>query len=145
MRGNSGIFVTLAGVLLLAACKDNSIGVVDAVSGSYSLTSISGLPVPVSLNDTISISGGALSLKTDGTFTESLDYVIAGAAGTTTPTVTCTGSVGQRGSNFDFAETATSDRNCGGKFGGIWDGADTFSVTFNPGFVAVYNRSTVQP
>jgi hypothetical protein len=145
MRGNSGIFVTLAGVLLLAACKDNSIGVVDAVSGSYSLTSISGLPVPVSLNDTISISGGALSLKTDGTFTESLDYVIAGAAGTTTPTVTCTGSVGQRGSNFDFAETATSDRNCGGNYGGTWDGADTFSVTYNPGFVAVYNRSTVQP
>jgi hypothetical protein len=145
MRGNSWIFLTLAGVLMLAACKDNSVGVVDAVSGSYSLTSISGFPLPVSLNDTISISGGGLSLNTDGTFSESLDYVVAGAAGTTTPTVICTGSVGQRGSNFDFSETATSDGNCGGNFGGTWDGADSFSVAFNPGFVAVYARSAAQP
>ncbi|HEX2600920.1 MAG TPA: hypothetical protein VHL32_02320 [Gemmatimonadaceae bacterium] len=145
MRGNSMTLITLASVLVLAGCKDNSVGVVDAVSGSYSLTSISGFQLPVVINDTVSISGGALALHTDGTFSESLDYTITGAAGTTTPTITCTGSVGQRGSNFDFAETATSDRTCGGNFGGIWDGADTFSVAFNPSFVAVYNRTPTQP
>jgi hypothetical protein len=145
MRGISMMSITLAGVLVLAGCKDNSVGVVDAVSGSYSLSSISGFQLPVTLNDTLSISGGALALNTDGTFTESLDYVVTGTAGTTTPTITCTGSVGQRGSNFDFAETATSDHTCGGNFGGVWDGADTFSVAFNPSFVAVYNRSAVQP
>jgi hypothetical protein len=144
MRGSMTL-ITLAGVLVLAGCKDNSVGVVDAVSGSYSLSSISGFQLPVTLNDTLAITGGALALNTDGTFTESLDYVITGAAGTTTPTITCNGSVGQRGTNFDFAETATSDHTCGGNFGGIWDGADTFSVAFNPGFVAVYNRSAGQP
>jgi hypothetical protein len=145
MRGISLMSITLAGVLVLAGCKDNSVGVVDAVSGSYSLTSISGFQLPVTLNDTVSISGGALTLNTEGTFTESLDYVVTGAAGTTTPTITCNGTVGQRGSNFDFSETATSDQTCGGNFGGVWDGADTFSVAFNPSFVAVYNRTSVQP
>ena len=145
MRCNSMTLITLAGVVVLAACKDNSVGVVDAVSGSYSLTSISGFELPVTLNDTISISGGALALNTDGTFSESLNYIVTGVAGTTTPTITCTGSVGQRGSNFDFAETATSDQNCGGNFGGVWDGADTFSVAFNPSFVAIYNRDAGQP
>jgi hypothetical protein len=145
MRGISMMSITLAGVLTLAGCKDNSVGVVDAVSGSYSLSSISGLQLPVTLNDTLSISGGALALNTDGTFAESFDYVVTGTAGTTTPTITCTGSVGQRGTNFDFAETANIEHTCGGNFGGTWDGADTFSVAFNPSFVAVYNRSADQP
>jgi hypothetical protein len=141
MRTNPKTLLTLAAVVLLAACKDNSVGVVDAVSGSYSLSSISGFPTPVTLNDTLSVSGGLLTLNTNGTFTESLDYVVTPTAGpTTTQTVNCTGSVGQRGTNFDFSENATADHNCGGNFGGIWDGADAFSVAYSPNFVALYNR-----
>jgi hypothetical protein len=140
MRTNQKTLLTLAGVLLLAACKDNSVGVVDAVSGTYVLSSISGLATPVTLNDTTSISGGVLTLNTNGTFTESLDYVLVRAGQTTSPTFVCTGNVGQRGTNFDFAEVATADRNCGGNFSGAWDGADAFSVAYNPSFVALYNR-----
>jgi hypothetical protein len=140
MRTNPTTLLTLAGILLLAACKDNSVGIVDAVSGSYSLNSITGIPIPVTLNDTTGISGGVLTLNTDGTFSESLDYVLLRAGQPSTITVTCTGTVGQRGTNFDFSENATTDRNCGGAYGGTWDGADVFSVAYNQSFVALYSR-----
>ncbi len=147
MRGISKRLITLAGILMLAACQDNSVGVVDAVSGNYSLSSVSGFTLPVKLDDSTAISGGSLTLNTNGTFAESLDFAVtpSGQTTPTTTTITCTGNVGQRGTNFDFSETVTSDRNCGGNYGGTWDGADTFSVTFNPSFVAVYNRTAVQP
>jgi hypothetical protein len=140
MRTTQKTLLTLAGVLLLAACKDNSVGVVDAVSGSYSLNSISGFALPVTLDDTTGISGGALTLNTDGTFSESFDYVLIRAGQSSAITITCTGSVGQRGTNFDFSETATADRNCGGAYGGSWDGADGFSVAYNQSFIALYSR-----
>jgi hypothetical protein len=140
MRTNPKTFLTLAGILLLAACKDNSVGVVDAVSGSYSLSSISGFPTPVTLDDSTGISGGVLTLNTNGTFSESLDYVLVRSGQSSTITVTCSGNVGQRGTNFDFAETATADRNCGGNYGGSWDGANAFSVAYNQSFVALYSR-----
>jgi hypothetical protein len=141
MRTNPKILLTLAAALVFAACKDNSVGVVDAVSGSYSLSSISGFPTPVTLNDTLSISGGLLTLNTNGTFSESLDYVVTKAGQTTTQTVVCNGSVGQQGTNFNFSETATPDHNCGGNFPGVWDGANAFSVSYNQTFVALYNRT----
>src|SRR3954468_6501509 len=102
MRITTRSITTAAAALLLAACTDNSIGVTDAVSGSYSLTSISGFPLPFALADTLSISGGSITLNTDGTFSESLDFVLVNAGQTTTPNITCSGSVGQRGTNFDF-------------------------------------------
>jgi hypothetical protein len=88
----------------------------------------------------LSISGGLLTLNTNGTFTESFDYLVTSAGQTTTQTVLCTGNVGQQGSNFNFSETVTADHNCGGNFSGMWDGADGFSVAYNQSFVALYNR-----
>jgi hypothetical protein len=144
MRTSPKAVFSLVGVLLLAACTDNSVGVNADASGTYALNSVSGNTVPfiipISPTETQTVQSGSLVINTDGTFSDTFDIDDTNAGQTTTQSIVCTGTFTQRGGTFDFNETATTDGLCGGLFRGTWNGSNTFSVAFSQGFVALYSR-----
>jgi hypothetical protein len=144
MRTSPKAVFSLVGVLLLAACTDNSVGVNGDASGTYALSSVSGNAVPftiaVSPTETQTFKSGSLVINTDGTFSDTFDIDDTNSGQTTSQSIVCTGTFTQRGGTFNFSETATSDRFCGGVFAGSWNGSTTFSVAYSQGFVALYNK-----
>jgi len=70
-----GIRVALFATLLLAACKGISFENQDAVDGTYTLSSVRGLPLPADLDDRpmpFTVTSGVLSLSSNGDWSEVL-------------------------------------------------------------------------
>lgn len=144
MRTSPKALFSLVGVLLIAACTDNSLGVNGDASGTYAMRSVSGNPLPVTFpvnsTTTETIKAGSLTINTDGTFTESVDVDETVSGQVTSSTIPCNGTFTQRGGSFSFSETTTSDGNCGGNYPGTWDGTSVFSVAYNSSFIVQYTK-----
>ena len=147
MRVNPKAFLALFGVLLLGACGgDASTGVNGDASGTYTLQSIGGKPLPVtvatSATTTVTFKSGALTVNTDNTFSETLDFdqtdVTSGAV--TSGTSTCVGTYSQRGNSFSFSEASSSDPSCGFTYSGSWNGTNAFTINFGAGADAYYTK-----
>jgi hypothetical protein len=146
MRTTPKALFSLVGVLLLAACTDNNpVGVNGDASGTYTMNSVSGNSVPVTFpinvsGDTETIQGGLLTINTDGTFTQTVNFEDNISGQVTDSNIVCDGTFTQRGGTFSFAETATSDQNCGGNYSGTWNGSNAFSVAFNQSTIVQYTK-----
>ncbi|MGH7652997.1 MAG: hypothetical protein ACREMS_14310 [Gemmatimonadaceae bacterium] len=148
MRTTSRTLFALAGVLLFAACTDNSLAPVNGdASGSYDLSAINDAPPPVVISapgasTTETLTGGNFTLNTDGSFSETLTFDDTTSGQTTSNSITCNGTFSQSGQNFTFSEVANADQTCGGTYGGAWDGGSNFQFIFNGGaFVLLYSKA----
>ena len=144
MRRNITRLITLAAVTLFAACSDSS-GPNSDVTGSYALITLngSGLPVVVFFdqNSTFRITGGNVTLSSNGTFTSSGTYQETLAGGqSTTATETCNGTYTRNGNSITFTEVTVASTNCGGVYNGTWDGNDTLTVAFDATVRAVFRK-----
>ena len=144
MRRNIKRLITIAAVTLFAACSDTS-GPNGDVTGSYALITLngSGLPVVVVFDQfsTFRITGGNVTLNSNGTFTSSGTYEqILTNGPTTTVTETCDGTYTRNGNSITFTEVTVSNTNCGGVYNGTWDGDDTLTVAFDATVQAVFRK-----
>ena len=145
---NSKAFGTLLGVLLLGACGGDSTGVNGDATGTYTLQSIGGhfLPYTVFTSSTteLTFKSGSLTINADNTFSETTDFnqtdTSSGQAVVTSATSTCAGTYAQRGNGFTFSESASADPSCGFTYGGSWDGANSLTVSYAPGAMALYTK-----
>jgi len=141
VRTNPKAFLSLLGVLLLGACADNSTDVTGDASGTYTLVSVSDMPLPYTINQGVeSITSGTFTINSDATYSETFYLLDTVSGQASTSVVTCGGTFVQDGGSFDFTETATADGLCGGTYSGTWNGSNTFTVSFFPNFVAFYTR-----
>jgi hypothetical protein len=145
MRINPKAFLALFGVLLLGACGGDAFtGVNGDASGTYTLQSISGTNLPVTVStgptSTVTFKSGTLTINTDNIFSETLDYdqTISGTLSSTTST--CVGTYSQRGNSFTFSEATSSDPTCGFTYGGSWNGSNAFTVNFGLGATGYYTK-----
>ena len=147
MRMNPKSLLALFGVLLLGAC-DSSTAVNGDASGTYTLQSISGNPLPytvgTSATTTLTFKSGSLTINTDQSFSETTDFDQTDNS-TNPPTVvsgtsTCVGTYAQRGNSFTFSEASSADPSCGFTYGGSWNGTNSFTVNYAPGAAALYTK-----
>ena len=147
MRINPRALFPVLGVLFLGACGgDASTGVNGDASGTYTLQTIGGKPLPLTVtsgaNSTVTFKSGSLTINTGNTFSETLSYdtkdIVSGAV--TSTTSTCLGTYTQRGNSFSFAESSSSDPNCGFTYDGSWNGSNAFTVNYAPGAAAFYTK-----
>ena len=144
---NPKSFLALMGVLALGACGgDSSTGVNGDARGTYTLQSIGGKPLPLTVSSgatsTTTFKSGSLTIITSTAFSETLSYdtkdTVSGAV--TSTTSTCLGTYTQHGTSFSFAETSSTDPNCGFTYSGSWNGSNAFTINFNPGAAAYYTK-----
>ena len=144
---NPKAICALLGVLVLGACGgDSSTGVNGDASGTYTLQSIGGKPLPLTVSSgatsTTTFKSGSLTINTSTTFSETLSYdtkdTVSGAV--TSTNSTCLGTYTQRGTSFSFSEASSADPNCGFTYDGSWNGSNAFTVNFAPGAAAYYTK-----
>jgi hypothetical protein len=145
MPVNPKAFLALLGVLVLGACGgDTFTGVNGDASGTYTLRSIAGKPVPLTVStgasSTVTYKSGSLTMNTGNTFSETLDTDQTVSGVVTSATSTCLGTYSQRGNDFSFSESASADPNCGFSYSGFWDGSNAFTVNFGVGAAAYYTK-----
>ena len=147
MRINPKALLAMLGVLLVSACGgDASTGVNGDASGTYTLQSISGNPLPFTVSSgatfTLTFKSGSLTINTANTFSETLSFdetnTVSGAV--TSMTSTCLGTYTQRGTSFNFSEASSADPNCGFTYSGSWNGSNAFTVNYVPGAAAYYTK-----
>jgi hypothetical protein len=147
MRMNPKSVLAVFGVLLLGAC-DSSTSVNGDASGTYTLQSISGNPLPytvgTSATTTLTFKSGTLTINTDQSFSETTNFDetdnSSGSPVVTSGTSTCNGTYSQRGTSFTFSESASADPSCGFTYGGSWNGTSSFTVNYAPGAAALYTK-----
>lgn len=145
MRINPRAFFPLLGVLLLGACGgDASTGVNGDASGTYTLRSIGGKPLPLTVStgptSTVTFKSGSLTVNTNSTFSATLDLDETVSGTVTSTTSTCLGTYSQSGNNFSFSETASSDPNCGFTYSGSWNGSNAFTLDYGAGAAALFSK-----
>lgn len=146
MSRNIKRLIGLAAVTLFVACSDSSGPRASAVAGSYTLISVNGILMPVTLPVsplfTLRITAGSATLNPNNTFTASVTYeqTLAGGGPTLTDTETCTGTYAVSGNTITFTESNSASANCGGVYTGVWDGADTFTIELEPGVHALFEK-----
>jgi len=145
MRTNPKAFLALISVLLLGACGgDSSTGVNGDASGTYTLQSIGGKPLPLtvasSATSTTTFKSGSLTINTDHSFSGTLNYDQNISGTMSSSTSICLGAYTQRGGSFTFSESSSSDPNCGFTYDGTWNGTNSFTVNYAPGAAAVYTK-----
>lgn len=149
MRSTSRTLFALAGVLLLAACMDNSLttGVNGDASGTYNLALINNSQPPaiifqdLTIPETQTLTGGNFIINSDGTFSETLNIDDTTSSGTTSSASTCPGTFSQNGGTFTFSEANNGDPNCGATYTGSWDGSNTFAFAFGSQILLVYTKA----
>src|SRR2546423_4398749 len=149
MRINPKSLLALLGVLLLGAC-DSSTGVNGDASGTYTLQSISGNPLPytvgTSATTTLTFNSGTLTVNRDATFSETMNFDqtdnSSGSPVVTSGTSTCLGTYSQRGNGFTFSEAASGDPSCGFTYGGSLNGSKTINVNYSPGTAPLQYKYT---
>jgi hypothetical protein len=147
MRINPKAFVALIAVLL-GACGGDSTGVNGDASGTYTLQSISGNPLPytvgTSATTTLTFKSGSLTINMGASFSETTNFDqtdnSSGSPVVTSGTSTCVGTYSQRGNGFTFSEAASADPSCGFTYGGSWNGSNAFTVNYAPGAAALYTK-----
>ena len=138
--------LAVAVVAILPACSDSSGPRASALAGSYTLISVNGILMPVTLPVsplfTLRITAGSATLNPNNTFTASVTYeqTLAGGGPTLTDTETCTGTYAVSGNTITFTESNSASANCGGVYTGVWDGADTFTIDLEPGVQALFEK-----
>lgn len=144
---NPKVLFALLGVLALGACGgDSSTGVNGDASGTYTLQTIGGKPLPLTVasgaTSTVTFKSGSLTVNKVNTFSETLSYDTKDTVShaVTSTTSTCLGTYSQRGNSFSFAESSSSDPNCGFTYDGSWNGSNAFTVNYAPGAAAYYTK-----
>lgn len=133
------------GALLLSACgSDGSTGPTVVLDGTYTLTSVSGDPLPIVVqapaaengNITIELLGGALTLRPDGTYSDEvqLRYTESGIATPVPDEVEGTYRV--EGSTINFTSEAA------GTYSGVYNEEENRITTIAGGFALTYTLTT---
>jgi hypothetical protein len=148
IRTTSRSLFALAGVLLFAACNDNTTtGINGDASGTYNLALINNAQPPaiifqdLTIPETLTLTGGNFIINSDGTFSETLNIDDTTSSGTTSSSSTCPGTFSQNGGNFTFSETNSGDPNCGATYSGSWDGSNSFSFAFGNQILLVFSKA----
>lgn len=144
MRTNPKAVLTVLLVLLLGACTDST-GLNGDVSGTYTLRTVGGQPLPYTEpnqdpSDYFTINGGAFTLNSNGNSTETLSYTETVPGQQTNTTSTCFGTYSQSGNTIFVSEPTAANPDCGGTFTASWNGGNNLTLNINTGVDAVFTR-----
>ena len=107
----------------------------DAAVGVYTLVTINGQPMPVivqgSGNDKIEVTGGAVTLKQDRTFSDITNARITAAGSATSESDTVSGTWTRQANTVQFAATGFM------AYSMTWDGSNRLTQSFQ-GFTLIY-------
>ncbi len=145
MRADPKGLIALLGVLMLGACGgDSATGVSGDASGTYTLRTINGAPLPLTVptgtNSFQTLKSGSFTINTGNTFSETINLEDNVGSTVTSHTSICPGTYTRNGASFTFVESVSSDPNCGFTYGGTWNGSDTFTIAFQAGVQVVYTK-----
>ena len=130
-------------IVLLAGCGNDNSTSPKTIAGTYTLNTVGGQGLPAVVysetNYTLEVTGGAVSLNSDGTFSDTYTLRENDAGTVNTATIPCTGVWTQSGNNISLTETTTAD--CGDTGDGTWDGSNTVTIDWGSlGVPAVHKR-----
>ena len=115
-----------------------------SLAGTYDLQSINGMTLPVTVYQEgsykVEVTDGSVTMNADNTFLGSTTIRESDAGGSSSSSVVCPGTYTRNGSAITFAESPSSDDDCGGTYAGTWSNGNTITVTFAPGVQAVFRK-----
>ena len=105
----------LVGAVCLAGCSDddNNFIVVPSVTGTFTLQTANGRPLPAIVVDSVSpplrieVLAGHITLRADGTFEDEVDFRQSLGGVVTNTQVVCPGTFTVSGNTISFTETGT--------------------------------------
>jgi hypothetical protein len=105
----------LVGAVCLAGCNDdnNNLIVVPSVNGTFTLQTANGSPLPAVVVDSVSpplrieVLAGHITLRTNGTFEDEVDFQQSLGGLVTSTQVVCPGTFTVSGNTISFTETGT--------------------------------------
>lgn len=136
-------FLTLIFAFFVAACSSSdSTGPRDSIEGTYTLKTVNGSTLPITITDagsTFRVNSGSLTINTGNTFSDVTNISVQSGGQTVTVNSTCTGTFTQNGNSVAFDEATSNDPNCGGTFTGSWSG-NTMTVAFDANLIGVFQK-----
>ena len=134
--------ITLA-LALLVGCDNDESNAPKNLAGTYTLSTVGGASLPAVIfseaNYTLEVTGGGVTLNSNGTFSDSYAFRENDAGSITTATVPCSGNWTQTGNTITLTETVTSE--CGDTGTATWDGSNRLTLTWDGvGVPAVHIR-----
>jgi hypothetical protein len=137
MRSIIRVAVSVGALAMLASCgSDASTGVRAAVTGSYTLATINGAPLPFTENSSgavVKVTAGQLVAQSDGTFSQVTTRSTTPPGGTTTnATTTLTGTYQVGNQVLLFTFTSSGETLLGSLVNGgisIQNGSNSFEYT----------------
>jgi hypothetical protein len=140
-------FAAVALGLTTFACSGDSTGPGgsgNSVTGTYTLRTINGTPLPVVLAQApgylLRITSATLTLNSPNTFSTVGTYQETTGSTTVTVTDTCTGTYTLTGTSIAFSEAFSPNTDCGGNYNGSWDGLRKITVALDATVQAVFEK-----
>lgn len=122
----------LASTLLFAvACSDSSGPGQATVTGTYTLMTLNGSPIPATFEEegvSVRVTSGTLTLSSGNTFSAATIFTVTFGGLPSTVSATCNGTFTLNATSLSFT-TVASDYCAGGITSASWDGASTITVS----------------
>jgi len=136
--------ILIAGTIACSGESTGPGGIDNDLTGTYSLQTINGSPVPVVVFQlpgfSLTVMSGTVTLNSGGSFTGVLTYRQVDGQQTATITETCTGTYTVNGNSVTFSEGVSTGTDCGGTYNGTWDGDDRLTVAYDATLQAVFEK-----